>query len=90
MQVGGDHRRPIELDDLGKMERTRNMNQSRPAYAPLLADEEEAEEEEEEEEDAVSNDGSGADSEIEEHPFAWVEYSIFLLLGVAMLWAWYE
>jgi hypothetical protein len=82
MQVGGDHRRPIELDNLGTRERTRNMNPSGPAYAPLLADDRE--------DDAVSNDGSGADSEIEEHPFAWVEYSIFLLLGVAMLWAWYE
>lgn len=26
------------------------------------------------------------DSEV---PFSWVEYSIFALLGVAMLWAWY-
>jgi equilibrative nucleoside transporter 1/2/3 len=24
-----------------------------------------------------------------EEPFSWFEYSIFLLLGVAMLWAWY-
>jgi equilibrative nucleoside transporter 1/2/3 len=23
-----------------------------------------------------------------EEPFSWLEYSIFLLLGVAMLWAW--
>ena len=82
MPVGGDHRPPIELDYLGKRERTRSMNQSGPAYAPLLADDGE--------EDAVSNDGSDADLEIEEYPFAWVEYSIFLLLGVAMLWAWYE
>lgn len=22
-------------------------------------------------------------------PFSWIEYSIFALLGVAMLWAWY-
>ena len=22
-------------------------------------------------------------------PFSWLEYSVFLLLGVAMLWAWY-
>ena len=22
-------------------------------------------------------------------PFSWVEYSIFALIGVAMLWAWY-
>jgi len=25
----------------------------------------------------------------EAEPFSWFEYSIFLLLGVAMLWAWY-
>lgn len=24
-----------------------------------------------------------------EQPFSWWEYSIFVLLGVAMLWAWY-
>jgi len=26
----------------------------------------------------------------EETPFSWLEYSIFALIGVAMLWAWYE
>jgi hypothetical protein len=25
-----------------------------------------------------------------EEPFSWFEYSIFVLLGVAMLWAWYD
>ena len=25
----------------------------------------------------------------EENPFSWLEYSIFLIIGVAMLWAWY-
>ncbi|OAF57113.1 hypothetical protein VC83_05910 [Pseudogymnoascus destructans] len=25
---------------------------------------------------------------LEEKPFSWVEYSVFLILGVAMLWAW--
>ena len=25
-----------------------------------------------------------------EEPFSWFEYSIFVLLGIAMLWAWYE
>lgn len=23
-------------------------------------------------------------------PFSWLEYSIFLFLGISMLWAWYE
>lgn len=26
--------------------------------------------------------------EQQQEPFSWLEYSIFLLLGVAMLWAW--
>ena len=25
----------------------------------------------------------------EENPFSWLEYWIFLIIGVAMLWAWY-
>lgn len=25
-----------------------------------------------------------------EQQFSWLEYSIFLLLGVSMLWAWYD
>lgn len=25
---------------------------------------------------------------LEEKPFSWVEYGVFLILGVAMLWAW--
>jgi len=29
------------------------------------------------------------DPPMEEGPFSWFEYSIFLLLGIAMLWAWY-
>jgi len=28
------------------------------------------------------------DGEIEEVPFSWAEYCIFVLLGVAMLWSW--
>lgn len=33
--------------------------------------------------------GSFHDGEsVEEVPFSWVEYSIFALIGVAMLWAW--
>lgn len=25
---------------------------------------------------------------LEQKPFSWIEYGIFLILGVAMLWAW--
>lgn len=42
--------------------------------------------------------GSSADMEEDEHevhndgkpgePFSWFEYTIFMMLGVAMLWAW--
>lgn len=33
-------------------------------------------------------DGTGEDEGEGEHPFSWVEYFIFALIGVAMLWAW--
>lgn len=29
-----------------------------------------------------------SDGEGEDVPFSWLEYSIFVLLGVAMLWSW--
>ncbi|OIW33598.1 hypothetical protein CONLIGDRAFT_677367 [Coniochaeta ligniaria NRRL 30616] len=29
-----------------------------------------------------------SDGEVEEVPFSWLEYAIFVLLGVAMLWSW--
>jgi equilibrative nucleoside transporter 1/2/3 len=25
---------------------------------------------------------------LEETPFSWIEYGVFLVLGIAMLWAW--
>lgn len=30
-----------------------------------------------------------SDGEVEEVPFSWLEYCVFVLLGVAMLWSWY-
>lgn len=27
---------------------------------------------------------------LEDTPFSWIEYGVFLLLGVAMLWAWLD
>ncbi|KAI9823044.1 MAG: hypothetical protein M1832_002698 [Thelocarpon impressellum] len=59
------------------MDRIRSVFRRRPAqvtYEPLEGGSERA-------------DGEPIDEEDEE-PFSWVEYSIFLLLGVAMLWAW--
>ncbi len=38
----------------------------------------------------VDEDSSFFEGESEEEaPFSWVEYAVFALLGVAMLWAWY-
>lgn len=71
----------VELQNIANMDRIRNALKPKQAYEPLLAQDDQDDEggtEYEDEGDAV-----------EELPFSWVEYSIFLLLGVAMLWAWY-
>lgn len=68
-----------ELSDLSGMERIKRLFEPAPAYAPV-----DTTPEQEEEDDSSSQtlgDGDGP-------PFSWLEYSIFLLLGVAMLWAW--
>lgn len=58
------------------MERIRNMFFRRTsAYEPL-------------EGGSVDAEGERID-DFKKEPFSWLEYSIFLLLGVAMLWAWY-
>ena len=58
------------------MERIRKMfSKTAPAYEPL-------------EGGSVDTDGEGID-DFKKSTFSWLEYSIFLLLGVAMLWAWY-
>ena len=36
---------------------------------------------------SIGPDGERIDRE-DSRPFSWLDYSIFLLLGVAMLWAW--
>ena len=54
------------------MERIQRLFRPRPAYEPL-------------------DDGSGHENgrqRGDKGRFAWLEYSIFLLLGVSMLWAW--
>jgi equilibrative nucleoside transporter 1/2/3 len=38
--------------------------------------------------DAESQDASTLREPLDETPFYWLEYAVFLLLGVAMLWAW--
>lgn len=61
------------------MDRVKRFFEPSPTYIPVNNDSNE-----EDHEDDLSpepNDESGS-------PFSWLEYSIFLLLGVAMLWAW--
>lgn len=67
----------IELQPVSKMDRIKNLFKAQPSYEPIRDDREDT---------AESEDGSN-DGE-EEIPFVWIEYSIFVLLGVAMLWAW--
>lgn len=61
------------------MDRVKRLFEPAPAYAPV-----DTAPEQEEEDDGSSQ--TLGDSH--EPPFSWLEYSIFLLLGVAMLWAW--
>ena len=70
----------IELQPISKMDRLKNMFQSAPDYEPI--------------QEQPHEDEHGSLSDETEHDedtpaFSWIEYSIFLLLGVAMLWAWY-
>lgn len=69
----------IELRDLSKMERFKRLFKPQ-VYQPL--------EEDVAEEGADSYAESEVSAEQLTAPFSWVEYAIFLLLGVAMLWAW--
>ena len=69
----------IELQTLPKMNRIKDLFRSEPAYEPIQ-DVQQADE------DGGSSEHTQLDPE--SPPFSWTEYSIFLLLGVAMLWAW--
>lgn len=55
---------------------TRQPSSTPSEYAPLNTDE------------ATALEGSAVLQGQHELPFSWIEYSIFALLGVAMLWAW--
>jgi equilibrative nucleoside transporter 1/2/3 len=74
-----DDQRSIELQNIADMDRLRNAFKPKQAYEPLLAHDQDDEDGTEYEDEGLA---------AEEFPFSWVEYSIFLLLGVAMLWAW--
>ena len=82
MLSDSQHSLAVELHDLSKMDRIRNAFKAKPAYAPVNA--------EAQDEDTESYNGSDEAFVPEEESFSWIEYSIFMLLGVAMLWAWYD
>ncbi|KAJ9651502.1 hypothetical protein H2198_009230 [Neophaeococcomyces mojaviensis] len=61
------------------MDRIKRFFEPAPAYAPINTTTDEHDHDDESSQTLEENN---------EPPFSWVEYSIFLLLGVAMLWAW--
>lgn len=69
----------FELQDLSSMDRIKSMFGSKPDYEPL-------------DNDAERDDDTSVQDDLDdvapESPFSWVECGIFLLLGIAMLWAW--
>jgi equilibrative nucleoside transporter 1/2/3 len=81
MQSDTHHSRSFELHDLSKMDRIRKTFKSQPTYAPINT-------EAQDDDDSQSYVGSNESLPPEETAFSWIEYSIFTLLGVAMLWAW--
>jgi equilibrative nucleoside transporter 1/2/3 len=70
----------FELQELSKMDRIKNLFRPQQEYEPL---ENGAERDDESTQDAEEDDA------VDEAPFSSIEYAIFLLLGIAMLWAWY-
>ena len=71
----------LELRDFSKMDRVKNFMKPPQAYKPLSDDASE--------DDTESQPGSEVtEGQEDAPPFSWVEYTIFVLLGVAMLWAW--
>jgi hypothetical protein len=69
----------IELPDLSRMDRIRRVFHSQQPYEPIDGRRDGT---------AISGDGAEDASEPDENPFLQVEYWTFLLMGVAMLWAW--
>ena len=74
--------RSYKLLDWCEMDRLKNMLRSHQQYEPLQ-DGAEGYHHDENDEDSELQDADHA------QPFSWVEYTVFLWLGVAMLWAWY-
>ena len=64
------------------MERIKSVFRRTPSYEPLLQNGDAGEHEE-------SFDGPDESRREGEKAFSWADYLIFMLIGVAMLWAWY-
>lgn len=73
-----------ELTTFTNMDRIKRFFEPAPSYAPIDANTDPEDEDEEEDQDVSSD----IVQESHDHPFSWLEYSVFLLLGMAMLWAW--
>lgn len=67
--------------ELQQLSNTMGLFRSRQEYQPVRGDPDA------EREDESVQDDSEAETVVEA-TFSWVEYAIFLLLGIAMLWAW--
>ena len=70
----------IELGNLSNMDRIKNMFKPRQDYEPIDSDTADT--------DGNSYVESDAGDVASSAPFSWIEYAIFILQGVAMLWAW--
>lgn len=101
MQAEGQQTPPIELQPLSEMnsvrsriDRARNVFYTKSAYQPVGAEDLEDRteggsiNEETGEDDSESFDGSNGVLDRDDPPFSWIEYTVFLILGIAMLWAW--
>ncbi len=69
----------VELPDLSTMDRIRRVFHPQQPYEPIDGHRDGT---------AISGNGSEEVLELEENSFSQLEYWIFLLMGVAMLWAW--
>lgn len=72
-----DEQSSLELHQLSNM----GLFRSRRDYQPVPEDTDQ-------DDQTIQDESEGGEIELES-PFSWVEYAIFLLLGIAMLWAWY-
>jgi solute carrier family 29 (equilibrative nucleoside transporter), member 1/2/3 len=69
----------LELQSLPNMDRVKRLFRPQQPYEPIQDDAH----------DDGESTAAGSDvDEVQEQHFSWVEYFIFLLLGVSMLWAW--